>query len=145
MRRLLLFSASAVLLAVILVGVLVVVPKLKPQDLFYGTFMNKKMPIQQVVRFPGGFKNYMVVSDTVPIDEGTEQILEQWKDSAGNSWYRTQAVQNKNKYLTLQRISRSGTLLELAVNEVADFFSGDFPARIEPGSGVYRIYYRTGN
>jgi hypothetical protein len=139
-----LFGASAALLAVILVGVAVVAQILGPQDLFYGTFTNANMPIQEVVRFPGGFKNFMIVSDTVPRSEGTERIVEQWKDSAGNSWYRTQAVQNRSKYLTLQRISRSGTVLEFAVNEVADFLSGGFPERLEPGSDSYRIYNRAG-
>jgi hypothetical protein len=103
------------------------------------------MPFQEVVRFPGGFKDYVAVSDTVPVAEGTEQIIERWKDSQGNSWYKTQAVQNTSKYLTLQKISRSGTLLEFAANEVADFFSRDFPAGISPTSGAYRIYYRAGN
>jgi hypothetical protein len=137
-----LYGASAALLAVILVGVVAVAPGLRPRDLFYGTFTNRNMPIQEVVRFPGGFKDYAAVSDTVPVAEGTEQIVERWKDSAGNSWYKTRAVQDRNKYLTLQRINRSGTLLEFAANEVADFFSKDFPAGIDQGSGFYRIYYR---
>jgi hypothetical protein len=141
-RRLVLYGASAVLLAVILVGVAVVAPGLRHQDLFYGTFTNRNMPIQEVVRFPGGFKDYAAVSDAVPVAQGTEQIVEQWKDSAGNSWYKTQAAQDRNKYLTLQRINNSGTLLELAANEVADFFSRDFPAGIDQGKSFYRIYHR---
>ena len=101
------------------------------------------MPVQKSVRFPGGYKDYRAISDTVPIEEGTEQIVDQWTDSEGNAWYKTRASMENSKYLTLQRISRSGTLLELAINEVVDFASGDFPARIDPAGPVYRIYYRT--
>ncbi len=142
--RLILFGASAVLVALLLFGVTVVVPVLGPKEMFYGTFENKSAFPQKAVRFPGGFKDYALVSDTIPVAQGTEKIVDRRTDSEGNSWYKTQAARTDGKYLTLQKISKAGTVLELMAKEVADFSSGDFPTKIDPAGSVYRIMYRTG-
>jgi hypothetical protein len=141
--RLLLFGVAIVLLALILFGGLTIVQTLRSQDPFYGTFTNEQMSPQKAVCFPGGFKDYALASDTVPVDEGTERIVAHWTDSVGTHWYKTQATRPDGKYLTLQKVSKSGTVRELTANQVADFASGDFPTTIDPAGAIYLIWYRT--
>ena len=141
--RLLLIGAAILLLALIVLGGFSIVLKLRSQDPFYGTFTNEQMTPQKAVCFPGGFKDYALASDTVPAYEGTERIVARWTDSEGNHWYKTQATRPDGHYLTLQRISKSGTVKELTANQVADFSSGDFPTTIDPAGAIYLISYRT--
>jgi hypothetical protein len=139
--RLLVSVAAVLFLALLLSGGLAVMHALESRDPFYGTFANEEMSPQKWVTFPGGFKSYVLMSDTLPADEGTERIVERWTDSEGNLLYRTQATINgKRKLLTLVRISKPGTVREFTANEVADFSSDDFPTTF-PRAGSY-IWYR---
>jgi hypothetical protein len=142
-----LFIAAAALLALVLFGVVMFVQRPKIDNLLYGTFINRSISPgtfpQKAVRFPGGFRNYALASDTIPNEQGSEKIVERWTDSGGCTWYRVQATMLAgNKFLALFRISRSGTQLELVAKQVLDFTSRDFPTRIDPTAAIYRVWYR---
>ncbi|MGA2614572.1 MAG: hypothetical protein ABSG38_14135 [Spirochaetia bacterium] len=145
--RLMLLIAATVLLVLVLFGVVMVVQKPRTDNLLYGTFMNRSISPdifpQKAVRFPGGFKNYALVSDTIPNEQGSEKIVERWTDSGGSSWYKVQAtMSNGYKFLALFKVSKSGTQLELVSKQVLDFASKNFPTKIDPTAAMYRIWYR---
>jgi hypothetical protein len=144
-RLVLLIAAASLVL--VLFGVVMVVRKPKTDDLLYGTFMNRSISPeifpQKAVRFPGGFKNYALVSDTIPNEQGSEKIVERWTDSGGNSWYKVQAtMSNGYKFLALFEVSKSGLQLELVSKQVLDFTSKSFPTVIDPKDAMYRVWYR---
>ena len=144
--RLALFIAAMAFLALLLFVVVKAVQKPRVDNLLYGTFINRSVSPgifpQKAVRFPGGFENYALVSDTIPSEQGSERIVERWTDSEG-SWYKVQATMaNGYKFLALFRISKSNTQLELVANQVLDFTSKDFPTKIDPMAATYRIWYR---
>jgi hypothetical protein len=141
--RLMVVVAAVLFLALLLSGGLAVMHALESRDPFYGTFANEEMSPQKWVTFPGGFKSYVLMSDTLPADEGTERIVARWTDSDGNLWYQTQATIGKRKLLTLVRISTPGTVREFTANEVADFSRDDFPTTF-PRAGSYIWHRRPG-
>jgi hypothetical protein len=137
--RKMLLTAQVVSLALILLGGCA-----KPnKDLFYGTFTNENESPPKTVHAPGVMKDYAAVSDTTPIVEGTEQIFDYWTDSEGNVWFKTNAIWKGAKFQTLQKISKSGTVLEIVSNGVTKFDSKSFPTKVDPtGGDYYRIYHR---
>lgn len=142
-----LLIAATAFLALVLFGIVMAVKKPKVDNLLYGTFVNRSISPdifpQKAVRFPGGFKNYALVSDTIPNEQGSEKIVERWTDSGGSNWYKIQAtMSNGYKFLALFRVSKSGTQLELVAKQVLDFTSKDFPTKIDPTAATYRIWYR---
>jgi hypothetical protein len=142
-----LLIAAMAFLALVLFGIVMAVKKPKVDNLLYGTFINRSISPeifpQKAVRFPGGFNNYALVSDTIPNEQGSEKIVERWTDSGGSSWYKVQAtMSNGYKFLALFRVSKSGTQLELVSKQVLDFTSKNFPIRIDPTAAMYRIWYR---
>ncbi|MGA2766649.1 MAG: hypothetical protein ABSG17_25175 [Spirochaetia bacterium] len=140
--RLLLVGAAVLFLALVLFGGLAVVRTLKSRDPFYGTFTNEQMSPQKWVTFPGGFKSYVVLSDKLPADAGTERIVARWMDRDGNLWYRTQGTLGNSRFLALHKIDRTGTLMKFTANEVADFNSTNFPKTF-PLAGSYTWYRAT--
>lgn len=141
--RLLLVGAAVLFLALLLSGGLAVMRAIESRDPFYGTFASEAMSPEKWVTFPGGFKNYVLMSDRLPIDEGTERIVARWTDSEGNLWYRTQVTVGKRRLLTLVKLSKLGTMREFTANEVADFSSNDFPTSF-PRAGSYTWYRLSG-
>jgi len=137
--RLLLAVAAAAFLALVLFGGLAVLRALQSRDPFYGTFANVQMSPAKWVTFPGGFKSYVLISDKLPADAGTERIVSRWTDSDGNHWYRTQATLAGRKLLTLHLVDRVGTTMKFTANEVTDFSSRDFPTMF-PLAGSYTWY-----
>jgi hypothetical protein len=93
----------------------------------FGTWANQKMlSIQKVVVFPGGFREYMKVTDTDPVREVTLTLESNWKDSAGNVWYKamgsvTGGADRGWKFMELYKVSESGTKWELAFEPVFNF------------------------
>ncbi|MGD0726320.1 MAG: hypothetical protein ABSB63_12245 [Spirochaetia bacterium] len=145
--RLMLLIAATVFLVLVLFGIVMVVQKPKADNLLYGTFINRSISPdifpQKAVRFPGGFKNYALVSDTIPKEQGSEKIVERWTDSGGSNWYKVQATtSNGYKFLALFKVSKSGIQLELVSKQVLDFASKSFPIEIDPKAAMYRIWYR---
>jgi hypothetical protein len=142
-----LLIAATVFLVLVLFGIVMVVQKPKADNLLYGTFINRSISPdifpQKAVRFPGGFKNYALVSDTIPKEQGSEKIVERWTDSGGSNWYKVQATtSNGYKFLALFKVSKSGIQLELVSKQVLDFASKSFPIEIDPKAVMYRIWYR---
>lgn len=112
------------------------------KDLFYGTFTNESMSTPKTSHTPGVFKDYATISDTTPSVQGPEQIVDYWTDSEGNVWFKTNAIWKGEKYQTFQKISKSGTVLEIVSNKVTEFDSKSFPTKVDPTVSSYRIYHR---
>ena len=109
------------------------------KQLYYGTWTNEHGHFQKTVRTSDGVvKDYYLLSDTTPVQEVKEQIISCWSDSEGNVWFKTEATitagPNKNtmpKVQTLQKISKSGTFLEMMWSGVMDFNPKSFPTKID--------------
>lgn len=150
--RLLLLAVSTALLALIQVGGWAqekYVPK--PNEEIYGTWVNEKSVnfnhIQKAINTLDGWTEYFNVSDSVPLDKRKKEIDRKWTDSDGNIWYRIfgTAISGsyKMKYKELDRLSKSGAVLESVFTEAyPDFDSAEYPTKIDPKDTTYRIFYR---
>ena len=127
----------------LLVSVLAVVVSACAQpnkQLYYGTWRTEKGQYQRVVHTPDGLvANHRQVSDATPTERASVQIVRCWSDSEGNVWFKTQGTilegPHKNtvpKIQTLEKISKSGTFLEVMLRGVVDFSPKSFPIKIDP-------------
>ena len=123
----------------------------KPNEkLFYGVFANEKCNPQKTVLTPGFFKDYAQISDSMPVQEGTQKIVKVWMDSEGNSYMQAEGIitagPHKNtvpKAQTLTRINKAGTVMEFMWNGVVEFSPSSFPTKIDPTDTIrYRMYNR---
>lgn len=139
-------SIAAVLLSLVLVA-----SCSKPNEkLFYGTFTNEKISPQKTVLAPGSFKDYALISDSNPVQEGTEKIIKAWTDSDGNTLVQKYATITFGPYKntvpkaqTLTKINKAGTVLEFMWNGVVEFNPSSFPTKIDPTDALrYRMYNR---
>ena len=115
------------------------------KELFYGTFANEKMSPPKTVHVPGKYMDYPTIADNNPVIEGSEQIVDYWGDAAGDIWFKTNSEWKGMKFHALQKISKSGTVLEMVSLEVQDFNSKNFPTKVDPAAEYYRVYYRQTN
>ena len=156
--RMPLLCASVILLAMILLGGYCYgqnyIPKANEE--LYATWTNenaKSTDAQKSVKFPGGYKLYLRISDTKPFEEGTEQISEKWTDSEGNVWYKTNGTVTFGifgghdyegfKWQCLYKFNKSGTVQESTWVHVFDFSHDMYPLKIDPKEANYGIFYRT--
>lgn len=104
-----------------------------------------------MVRVPGFFKDYALLADTTPIQDGTEEIAKGWMDSEGNAWFQVYATitsgPKKNMKLQVpQKISEAGTVLEFIWRKVSAFKPNEFPKMIDKEYAChYGRYVRTAN
>lgn len=147
-RGSLLFSCM-ILLSVMLLGGYCYAQDYVPsaKEELYGTWTNEKQSPQKTVNFTNGFKDFALLSDSVPVSEGTEKITSKWKDSQGNIWYKTLGTgtggESKGyKWQTLQKLSKSGKMRELVDVLVGEFDSNSYPTTIDQKDGSYRLFYR---
>jgi len=139
-------SISTVLLSLVLLS-----SCSKPNEkLYYGTFTSEKGSAQKTVHTPGAFKDYAQLSDSTPVQEGTEKIVKEWMDSEGNTYFQTDATITVGPYKntvpkaqTLTRINKAGTVMEFMWNGVVEFNPSSFPTKIDPTDALrYRMYNR---
>jgi hypothetical protein len=110
------------------------------KELWYGTWVTEKGQFQKSVHTPDGMvQDYTLLSDATPVQQVKIRIVNCWTDSEGNTWFKNEGTvlegPHKNsmpKVQTLERINRSGTLLEVMVRGVADFSPGSYPSKIDP-------------
>ena len=123
----------------------------KPNEEVYGTWINEKtinsFHMQKTVSTPNAWKDFTEVKDIVPHDEGTTRIDEKWTDSEGNVWYKTFNTITKGtwkgyKNQALQKISQSGTVMEMVFISVGEFDPKLYPTTVDPKDDNYRIFYR---
>jgi hypothetical protein len=123
----------------------------KTNEECYGTWTNEKGSLQKVVIFAGGWMNYTLISDTTPTyNEGTEQIETKWIDSESNIWYKffgtiTEGMGEGQKFQTLARISKSGTVYERVTAIVDEFNPKNYPTEVGPSGPNYVFFTRSGN
>ena len=160
--QLLVLGVAVTLLALIPVGGWSQQVVLKANDIYYGKWINEGANVaqrtQKQVNFPGGYKNFLTISDIKPFEESTVQIAEKWIDSEGNVWYKIRATVTIGvdplppykgydysgwKFQNLQRISKSGTVLETMWVHVPEFDPNLYPTKIDPtDTEHYVIFYR---
>jgi hypothetical protein len=121
------------------------VPKAKEES--YGTWVNEKGSLQKTVIFAGGFMNYILMADKVPTyNEGESKIEAKWIDSEGNVWYKsfgtiTEGMGEGQKFQTLARVSKSGTVYERVTVIVDEFDPNKYLTEINPNSGPNYCYF----
>jgi len=79
---------------------------------------------------------FVSANSAAPDYVGRYLIISKWKDSEGNIWYKTHAVDPHYQYFSLIKISNSGDTLEI----VEDL--NDYPRKIDPNHVNYDIYSR---
>lgn len=122
----------------------------RPDEELYGTWANENVSPQKAINAPGGYKQYRYLSDPAPIEEGTEQIAARWTDAVGNIFYKTfgtvtAGASKGYKWQSLQKIGKSGSVLEAVDAVVREFEPGGYPVAIDPKDTSYRLYFRTKN
>jgi hypothetical protein len=154
-RRMLFLSFLMILLSIITFGANAqdkYVPK--PNEELYGTWTSKQnvedfFHPQKIVNTADGYKNYAKISNSVPFEEGTEQIDSKWTDTEGNIWYKTFStvtigVYKGYRFQSLVKISKSGTISESVSISIAhqDFKPAYYPTKIDPNDSTYKIMFR---
>ena len=120
----------------------------KADEEIYGTWINAQLtraPFQKMVIAAGKLKHYLRLSDSVPYDEATLQIVSRWTDSEGNVWYRTYGAYKGYNFQELDKLSDSGTVWEGEFMSLG--FNGKydpelFPKEFHPASSNHGISYR---
>ncbi len=123
----------------------------KPDDSFYGTWVNKEyegrtdLAAKFVSDTAGKGLMYDHLSDSQPSEEVEYAITEAWTDAGGNHWYKTRwtnrsypatAQTPAYKGFSLVRINPSGTVYE----EV--WSMAQYPTELSPIGGTYGIWHR---
>jgi hypothetical protein len=149
-RRLLLF----VLLALLILGGCATAKYVpKPNEELYGNWTNEYTGnndnIQKQVYSASGWKDYHLLADTVPVDQGTFQIDSKWTDANGNIWYRSYCTQKTGPAAgfdsqMLSKLSKSATILEWVYKQSSPYAPVSYPTQIDTKSDTYHIFYRTG-
>ena len=121
-----------------------------PKDLGLSTWINEKMPIQKEVVTPDGWKQYLHVSDSVPLYEGTSKTISKWTDSEGNVWMKVLGSakapgdSHYEIFTALTKYSRNGAVMEsvwLSPNSDEELKNPVYPSKIDPQNSNYSILY----
>ncbi len=93
---------------------------------------------KQTVNSDGHINMYRKVdsSPESPAFRSTFTIDEAWTDPDGNIWFKATDKNMNGTIFSLNRISKSGSVLESITSY------GDLPDDIDPDSGKYMVYYR---
>jgi len=147
-----LFGASIVSLVLLLLGGTAwaqYVPKSNEE--LYGTWINDKtinpFHVQKRVHTPdGNVREYNDLSGSTLLAEGPSRIDKKWTDSDGNIWYEayeklTSGVYAGNEFQRLFKLSKSATVLEYVQN-YGYVGPNNYPTKIDPAAGHYKIFYR---
>ncbi len=104
---------------------------------------------QKLVITAEGYKNYVAMSDTESLEEGTMEIESKWTDSEGNIVYKVFGVRTKGyftgyKFQNLVKISDSGKVAEWVSRNVGlkEFDPSRYPIKVDPKDPTYDILYR---
>lgn len=128
----------------------------KGAEELYGTWANEKNLAdvfhgQKVVVTAEGMKIFCKVSDPEPRMVTSWEITGKWKDSEGNTWYKTREMSTGGiyqgaKWQSLLKINKAGTVWERATTmlELGSFNAAFYPKTIDPKGVYYRVLYRTG-
>jgi len=132
----------------------------KPNEEIYGTWVNEEtsashfqaLHFHKIVITADGSKDYLDVSDSVPVMDFTAGAVagwidSKWTDSEGNIWYKqffeiTNGRYKGNKMQELDKLSKFGTIWESQVSYVTEFNANNYPTKIDPMSFTYSIFYR---
>jgi len=148
-------SLSVSLLAVFVLGSCATTKYVpKPNEELYGTWTNEYTGnsdnIQKQVYSSGEYKDYHLVADTVPVDQGAFQIDSKWTDANGNIWYRSYCTQKTGPaagydFQMLSKLSKSATVLEWVYKQSSPYAPVSYPTQIDTNSDTYHIFYRQGD
>jgi len=119
------------------------------KQLWYGTWTSEKGPYQKSVHAPDGMvQDFSLLSDTTPVQRLKMQIVRCWSDSEGNTWFNNEGTvlegPHKNsipKFQTLEKISKSGSVLEVMARGVVEFNPKNFPTKIDPTDPYFYLSF----
>jgi len=111
-----------------------------------GTWINEEYNLhlfnaRVVMHHDGKLDRYNRTSDTGIKENGFYTIIDKWKDSEGNIWYKMyvwqgEVVEGHPSMYELDKFSDTGKVWEW------NAFRGDFPTEIDKNHPYYHIYYR---
>ena len=117
------------------------------QKLWYGTWTSEKGVFHKSVHTPGLVQDFASLTDAVPAQEVKVRTVSCWSDSEGNVWFKNECTITSGpfkgkKVQNLEKISKSGALLEVMPNFVSDFTANGFPTKIDPDYQFYMAFSR---
>jgi hypothetical protein len=111
-----------------------------------GTWINEEYNSSwkhaKLIMYPDGKINrYNRTSDSGIYESGSYIIVDKWKDSEGNRWYKMhiwsgEVVEGHPAYYELDKLSDSGKVWEWVL------LGEEFPAEMDENHLWYHIYYR---
>ena len=121
----------------------------KANEEIYGSWLAQKAAQQRLVIGTGVLENFSLVDDSKPYNACSQVITARWKDAEGSLWYKTSVTitgglggQKGSKWQTLNRVSPSGTMMEIMAVPVRDFDPRGYPEKLDPASESYAVYQR---
>jgi hypothetical protein len=115
----------------------------------YGTWTNPNYAQQKLVMSADGtWKSFSYPNDTAPYSSGTFKLVKKWKDGDGNTWYNEDFRLLKGGVYTfngqqLDKIDKSGKVLEAIFVEVGQFDPKNYPKELDPKSESYGVFNRS--
>jgi hypothetical protein len=123
---------------------------LPSDDVYFGTWINEGLVTQKAYNFPGGYKDYIKISNTKTYSTGIEEIAKKWTDSDGNVFYHSFStiMSGPNagyRIQNLMKFSKSGTVREqMWAQAKGNFDESGYPTQIDPTDAMhYTIRYRS--
>jgi hypothetical protein len=111
----------------------------KDTEEIYATWVNPEVksghPQKTIYKANSIVEWFMSDRSVAPDYIGRYLILNKWKDSEGNIWYKIHSV-GSHEFYSLIKISNSGNTLEIVEDRV------DYPIKIDPKHVFYDKYSR---
>ncbi len=128
--------------------------KAKANEQLYGAWINESYGIvtattyfpQKKIIDSSGYTGYRNITDHLAVGKGPQEIAKKWTDSEGNIWYNTFGEGSNGdkviKWQELDKLSKSGDVMEYVSVWLSDFDSNKYPTKIDPSDPTYHIYNR---
>ena len=112
----------------------------KDTEEIYATWVNPDVksghPQKSIYKASGIVEWFMSANSTAPDYIGRYLIVNKWKDSEGNIWYKMHSVSPLYEFFSLIKINNSGNTLEIVEDKI------DYPTKIDPKHVFYDKYSR---
>ena len=123
----------------------------KTEEEIYGTWTSKTATFHKLIMLPNmTWELFMYESDALPVERGAYQIIDKWKDSEGNTWYKevvtvTVGAGKGEKLQELDKIDKEGRVWQYDYNNISRYDPSKFPKKIDPNASNYMIRQRSSN
>jgi hypothetical protein len=123
----------------------------KGDEMIYGTWTSKTASYHKLVMLPNlTWELFTYESDALPANKGVYQIIDKWRDSEGNTWYKevvtfTVGQGAGEKLQELDKIDKEGRVWQYDFNNMSRYDPANFPKQIDPKAYNYVIRQRASN